>query len=136
VLAEVLHDLTPAIAQAGAAITADFTVPEIQFQKKNLRSIFYNLLTNAIKYQRPGVPPVVEVRTRPEGEYILLTIKDNGLGIRAATRKNSSGCSDASTPTWKAPALASTSSSASSKTTAATSRSKAKKGRGVRLKYT
>jgi signal transduction histidine kinase len=87
VLAEVQQDLTPAIVHSGAVITTDFTVPEIQFQKKNLRSIFYNLLTNAIKYQRPGVPPVVEVRTRPEGEYILLTVRDNGLGIREAHKE-------------------------------------------------
>jgi PAS domain S-box-containing protein len=87
VLAEVQHDLAPAIAQTGASITAHFAVPEIQFQKKNLRSIFYNLLTNAIKYQQPGVPPVVEVRTRPEGQYILLSLSDNGLGIKEGNRE-------------------------------------------------
>jgi signal transduction histidine kinase len=87
VLAEVQHDLGPAIAQTGAVITADLLVPEIEFQKKNLRSIFYNLLTNAIKYQQPGVPPVVQIRTRPAGEYILLTVEDNGLGIKEGNQE-------------------------------------------------
>ena len=87
VLAEVQHDLAPTIAGSGATLTADFAVPIIRFQKKNLRSIFYNLLTNAIKYHRPGVPPVVTVSTRPAGEYTVLIVQDNGLGIREGNRE-------------------------------------------------
>jgi|GEM_PF-2197475 len=87
VLAEVQHDLAPTIAQSGATLTADFAVPEIGFQRKNLRSIFYNLLTNAIKYHRPGVPPVVTVRTQGAGEYIVLIVQDNGLGIQEGNRE-------------------------------------------------
>ncbi len=82
VLAEVQQDLASVIAQSGAIITAHFAEPDIHFQKKNLRSIFYNLLTNAVKYAVPGVPPSIEIHTQAEGEYVVLSIKDNGLGIK------------------------------------------------------
>src|SRR5690606_15866152 len=43
--------------------------------------IVYNLLNNAIKYQKPGKAPVISIRTEKSGDYILLTVRDNGLGI-------------------------------------------------------
>ncbi len=81
-LADVQHDIAPVIEAAGATITAQFEATTIPFQKKNLRSIFYNLLTNAIKYQSPHRPPVIRIETRTEEKYIRLTVEDNGLGIR------------------------------------------------------
>jgi len=82
VLAEVQQDLMPMIADSGTVVNAHFEVLSIQLQRKNLRSVFYNLLTNSIKYRRPGVPPVIQVQSRKEGEYTVLSVQDNGLGIK------------------------------------------------------
>lgn len=63
-------------------IQADFSkAPEIFFSRKVMHSILLNLLTNAIKYRRPGVPPLIKLYTEEDGGYIILYVKDNGLGI-------------------------------------------------------
>ncbi len=46
-----------------------------------LESIVLNFLTNAIKYKHPERNPIIEITTDIVGEYVRLTIKDNGLGI-------------------------------------------------------
>ena len=40
-----------------------------------------NLITNAIKYRREDIPLTIEVTTKREKDYIVLTVKDNGIGI-------------------------------------------------------
>jgi signal transduction histidine kinase len=46
-----------------------------------LHSIFYNLISNSIKYSRPGVEAIIEINSKIENDKIILTFKDNGLGI-------------------------------------------------------
>ena len=41
----------------------------------------YNLLSNAIKFTPPDQTPEVLVKTEKSGEYTLLSVKDNGVGI-------------------------------------------------------
>ncbi|MCP2044400.1 ATP-binding protein [Pontibacter sp. HSC-36F09] len=76
------------IAETNAQINTQIEEPEISFSRKNVRSIVYNLLNNAIKYQKPGKAPVISIRTEMSGDYILLTVRDNGLGI-AEDKKHS-----------------------------------------------
>jgi len=52
------------------------------FSRKNLRSIFYNLVSNAIKYRHANRNPIISLRTYHEKEFIVLKIEDNGLGIK------------------------------------------------------
>jgi len=44
-------------------------------------SILSNFLTNAIKYKSPDRDPIIELEAAKESDYIVLSIKDNGLGI-------------------------------------------------------
>ena len=70
------------IAEASAEICCDFSqAPTIFYPNIYLESIFLNLLTNALKYRKPHVAPVIEVKTYCEKKDIILEIKDNGLGI-------------------------------------------------------
>jgi signal transduction histidine kinase len=62
-------------------ITEDFSVETISYARKNLRSIFYNLITNAIKYRDRIRPVKIHVKTVKKENQILLTIEDNGLGL-------------------------------------------------------
>lgn len=48
-----------------------------------LRSVFLNLFSNALKFSRPGVPPVIEVHAfRQDGEWEI-SVNDNGIGFDA-----------------------------------------------------
>ena len=62
-------------------IQTDFQVYQVKFSKKNFRSILYNLISNAIKFQSPDLPCIINIKTRLEEPYVLLSVKDNGLGM-------------------------------------------------------
>ncbi|HEY5326117.1 MAG TPA: ATP-binding protein, partial [Mucilaginibacter sp.] len=68
------------IETSGALITRDLEVKHIFFSKKNLRSIVYNLVSNAVKFRRDE-SPLVHIHCAEEGDHIILTVRDNGLGI-------------------------------------------------------
>jgi len=70
------------IAESSAEIKSDFsTAPTIVYPNIYLESIFLNLLTNALKYRKPGQKPLIELKTYYDKKDIVLEIKDNGLGI-------------------------------------------------------
>ncbi|WP_178990185.1 sensor histidine kinase [Winogradskyella schleiferi] len=46
-----------------------------------LDSIILNFLTNAIKYKSEKRKPIIELRSIIQDDFVVLTIKDNGLGI-------------------------------------------------------
>jgi signal transduction histidine kinase len=81
-VAEVSLDLTPLIRQSGGQL--DVLVPEsatLTFSEKNLRSVVYNLLSNAFKYRHPERAPYVRVAYRAQEAYQVLEVQDNGLGL-------------------------------------------------------
>jgi PAS domain S-box-containing protein len=78
----ILTDLQPMVEENKAIVDIDFQVKQINYARKNLRSIIYNLITNALKYRSPDRAPHIQIKTRQENNYILLTVQDNGLGIR------------------------------------------------------
>jgi two-component system, sensor histidine kinase and response regulator len=81
VLDDVKVDISNLIDSNHAVITEDFSVETISYARKNLRSIFYNLITNAIKYRDRIRPVKIHVKTVKKENQILLTIEDNGLGL-------------------------------------------------------
>lgn len=81
-LASIENELIAEIKQSKATIISDFsTAPHINSLRSYIRSILYHLLTNAIKYKRPDIQPVIKVKTAYEGDFICLSVKDNGIGI-------------------------------------------------------
>jgi PAS domain S-box-containing protein len=46
-----------------------------------MESILLNFLTNGIKYRHPDRAAVIEFDAYKKGKYLVLTIKDNGIGI-------------------------------------------------------
>ncbi len=85
VVRDVCLDLQPLIRAAEAELDVDVqAVPIVWFSEKNLRSVVFNLLSNALKYRAPGRPARVRLHTRPEGPGVLLEVQDNGLGLDLA----------------------------------------------------
>jgi len=54
--------------------------------KGYLSSIFYNLISNSIKYRQPNIDTIIEVRSLKKAGKIQLIFKDNGLGIDLKTK--------------------------------------------------
>jgi PAS domain S-box-containing protein len=70
------------IEKENVTFISDFTAAdEIMTIKSYLHSIFYNLISNSIKYRRPDVVPVIEIKSMVVQNKIEITYKDNGLGI-------------------------------------------------------
>jgi len=72
--------LSNKIKESGAKIIRNFAITELPFSKKNLRSILFNLISNAIKF-RAEQSPVINIRSEIKQNEIVLTISDNGKGI-------------------------------------------------------
>lgn len=82
-LEEVKGSINAQIDGSGAIINHDFQEPTVRFSKKNLRSILYNLLSNAIKYKDFERIPTIKISSHcPDENYVMLSIEDNGLGIK------------------------------------------------------
>lgn len=84
-LDEVVESVAILIHTSKATIKADFSeAPRIKFNKAYMKSIYLNLISNAIKYARPDVPPVIEIRSLPKQGKTLITVSDNGTGFDPA----------------------------------------------------
>ena len=68
------------IKQSGAVINRVLGIKTIHFSKKNLRSILFNLVSNGIKFQT-DVPPVINIVTGKDGDDVILSVEDNGIGM-------------------------------------------------------
>jgi PAS domain S-box-containing protein len=82
VIKNVRLDLEQLIKSSGAQIETDVADSVfIHFSEKNFRSVVYNLISNAIKYQAPDRVPQVQISCKSEPGYLVLSVQDNGLGI-------------------------------------------------------
>lgn len=65
-----------------AVIEENFSVVEgVVTVRSYLHSIFYNFITNSIKYANPAVPPVIKIESARKNGYIVLVFSDNGKGM-------------------------------------------------------
>ncbi len=76
-----LHELNTNIKENKAIIELQDIPKEIQGDYSQLRQLFQNLITNAIKFARPDTPPKVLVKAIDRGNDWLFMVKDNGVGI-------------------------------------------------------
>ncbi len=64
-----------------ATIHTDFQVVSMKFPKMYLESIFYNMISNALKYSKTDTPPVINISSIIKHGQVVLAFSDNGLGI-------------------------------------------------------
>ncbi len=81
--ADVLRDLGDRIGESGAEIKVAADLPCIISDTTLLSQIFSNLLGNALTYHKKGIPPRVEIGWRQEGAHLVVSVKDEGIGIPA-----------------------------------------------------
>ena len=71
---------------AGRRASSAGELPTLPADGQQLYSVLLNLVSNAVKYARPGVPPVIEVSAERSGESWRFSVRDNGIGISAGDR--------------------------------------------------
>jgi signal transduction histidine kinase len=84
VVEEVRRDVEPLLFTTGGRLEVDLADnPTLFYYPGNLRSVVYNLISNALKYRHPDRPPVVYVQSQRNRNQLLLRVQDNGLGLSA-----------------------------------------------------
>ncbi len=81
ILDDTVEDIKDLIEKNNAQIEIDLSVEHVTYAAKHVRSILYNLISNAIKYRCPKRDPIVEVKSWEEKNYVVLSVKDNGMGL-------------------------------------------------------
>lgn len=77
-----LNPLKALIEDSQATFNIDFSeVTDINFNAFYLHSIFLNLISNSIKYSRPGIPSIITITSKKVDGFIQLIFSDNGLGF-------------------------------------------------------
>jgi PAS domain S-box-containing protein len=81
---KIIGDILPLyrkqIEEQNAAITFD-NLPMLQTYKVPARQVFQNLIGNALKYQKPGVRPLIHISCEDLHTHWRFSVKDNGIGI-------------------------------------------------------
>jgi signal transduction histidine kinase len=72
--------LSDKIKTTDTVINRELEINQIFFSKNNMRSILYNLISNAVKF-KGDKPPVINIHSIKEGDHIILSVKDNGIGL-------------------------------------------------------
>lgn len=95
IVADIKADLDLAIEQRGAVIESD-QLPTIVAVPNQLHQLFYNLVTNALKFSKHDVSPYIKISAHPvtaidvmknddlllDGRrYLQINITDNGIGF-------------------------------------------------------
>ncbi|AFZ69485.1 GAF domain-containing protein [Deinococcus peraridilitoris] len=80
VLAQVRQDLQAQIERSGATVHIS-SIPSVIGDGTQLRQLFQNLLGNALKFRDPGRAPEVYLDAQDEGNFVRITVRDNGIGI-------------------------------------------------------
>ncbi len=87
VLQNVIAGLQPAMAEVGAQIS-NGNLPSVRMSEVHLQQLLQNLLGNALKYRREGVPPQIQVSAVKAGLEWRFAVADNGIGIDAEDRNH------------------------------------------------
>jgi PAS domain S-box-containing protein len=80
VVQNVLSDLTMAIQESHAVVEVD-PLPVIEGYLTEIKQLFQNLLSNSLKFRKPGEPPVIKVSVTAHEDHWLFSVTDNGIGI-------------------------------------------------------
>lgn len=75
-------DLASELEATEAQLTVDVNdCPSILLAPHHLRSVIYNLLSNALKYRHPDRVPEMHLHCHTQADRSVLTVRDNGLGL-------------------------------------------------------
>ncbi|HJW18255.1 MAG TPA: response regulator [Flavisolibacter sp.] len=92
IIDEIVNDLELSILEKKATIDVE-PIPRLEVVPGLMHQLFLNILSNALKFSRPGVPPVINIQSEiirdpvidspaaSAGAFCRITIADNGIGF-------------------------------------------------------
>ena len=87
IIADVLELMRPMAEKASVTLYDELPadLPGVEADREELVRLFNNLISNAIKYNKPGGK--VTVTGAADGPYVRLSVADTGIGISEESRK-------------------------------------------------
>lgn len=77
---EILAEMAPYIGEIHSQVAAQ-PLPTVEGNPSQLRQLFQNILSNALKYRKPEQTPQVTLSATFTAETWQITVQDNGIGI-------------------------------------------------------
>lgn len=83
IINDVLTSIGDLITENDPDLHIDLQIKKLHIRAKEIRSILFNLINNAIKYRSESRRPVIKVSFTysPERDKLILKVEDNGIGI-------------------------------------------------------
>ena len=81
VVENVRDAMTHRLTEADAEVVIEQPMPDLVTDRFSLDQILSNLVDNAVKYLKPGVPGRIVVRGRRQASRAIIEVADNGRGI-------------------------------------------------------
>ena len=75
-----VNDLEIQIKEAGSRVEID-PLPKVSGDTAQLRQLFQNLISNAVKYQRPGIKSVIRIYGEQKDGTGRVFVEDDGIGF-------------------------------------------------------
>jgi light-regulated signal transduction histidine kinase (bacteriophytochrome) len=79
-ITDVIADLQSVISDTKTTILVD-EMPSLNVYEAEMGQLFQNLITNAIKFQKEGNSPVIQIRSEKLIDEWHFSVTDNGIGI-------------------------------------------------------
>ncbi len=89
-MTQLMHSTLEALAHQAKAVNAKVSIgdlPTISSDRLALEQVFSNLIDNAIKYLKAGVPGSIDVQGTESDRAVTYEVSDNGRGIDARDRE-------------------------------------------------
>ncbi|MDQ3279148.1 MAG: ATP-binding protein [Bacteroidota bacterium] len=80
IAAEACQDLEMVIGEKGATLNIA-ALPVIRSDERMMRQLFENIISNALKYSKSSVAPVIIIDFQKTDDFYVLRFKDNGIGF-------------------------------------------------------
>lgn len=81
VLEETLEGFSEQLRAIGGEVIVP-PLPKVRANPAQMRMLFENLISNAVKYRRQDTPLRIEFSSRPEGrDKVRVSVRDNGIGF-------------------------------------------------------
>ncbi|MDL5510788.1 PAS domain S-box protein [Arenibacter sp. M-2] len=81
-LNSVLKQINPQLNKAKATVISEVSDDlNINVVPAYLKNILTNIITNALKYKKPNVDPIIKISVNYVQNYTVISIEDNGVGL-------------------------------------------------------